>query len=272
MKLKEKNNLVMKKERKVFPKNQIFEKCTYFLLSMVFATGSVMGMGSPFAVAFISVCGKNNFIFSALGAVAGYMFCLSRQEFLRYAAASLITALGVFALKSAAVKNTLPFSFAVSFVASLSTGVVTTLVDGGEISQYAIITAESLLCGASTFFFKKTISVYERGARISSLTLIDLSCCIISFSFFVCSLARINLFSITLGGIVASYVIISSIRYGNLKWALLFSLSLGFSLGITGENMVFLSGAYGFSALISCLFLQFGIIPSSFSFVFTMLF
>ncbi len=272
MKLKEKNNLVMKKERKVFPKSQIFEKGTYFLLSLVFATGSVMGMGSPFAIAFISVCSKSNFIFSAVGAVLGYMLCLGKQEFLRYAAACLITSLGVFALKSACVKNTLPFSFAVSFVASLSTGAVITLVNGGDISQYAIITAESLLCGASTFFFKKAINVYERGVRISSLTLVDLSCCIISFSFFVCSLARINHFSITLGGIAASYVIISSIRYGNLKWALLLSLSLGFSLGITGENMVFLSGAYGFSALLSSMFLQFGIISSSFAFVFSVLF
>ena len=73
MKLKEKNNLVMKKERKVFPKSQIFEKGTYFLLSLVFATGSVMGMGSPFAIAFISVCSKSNFIFSAVGAVLGYV-------------------------------------------------------------------------------------------------------------------------------------------------------------------------------------------------------
>lgn len=272
MKMRVRKIPVMDKGKNSKRLRPIAEKGGYFLLGLLFASGTVMQSCSPFAVAFVSVCRGADFLFASLGALAGYALAGDRQLFLRYAAATLISAIGAFALRSAFVKNALPFSVAISFVSVMVTGLVFAFSSSVALSTYAVLAAESLLAGAGAFFLYRAVEAYRRGVRLSSMTLVDLCCCIISFAFALSGFARLNLYSVTLGGIIASFVIVCAVRCGSMKWALLLALSLGFSLGLSGENMIFLVGAYGFSALVCSVFLQFGVFFSVFAYVLSMLF
>lgn len=272
MKTRVKTFLVMEKGKKSKVLRPVAEKGAYFLLGLLFASGTVMGSCSPFAVAFVSVCRGADFLFASLGAAAGYALSGSRDLFLRYTAATLISAIGAFALRSAFVKNALPFSVGISFVSVLATGLVFAFSNSAAVSTYAVLAAESFLAGTAAFFLYRALEAYRRGVRVASMTLVDLCCSVVSFAFALGGLARLSLYSVTLSGILASLLIVCAVRYGSLKWALILALSLGFSLGLSGENMIFLVGAYGFSAMVCSIFLQFGVFFSVFAYVLSMLF
>lgn len=67
-------------------------------------------------------------------------------------------------------------------------------------------------------------------------------------------------------------LILTTVRFGSQCFGLIVSLCLGFALGITKENGLFLLGAYAFSSLLCSLFTSFSSLAIAVSFALSMSF
>lgn len=261
MKTATRNNKVKIKDIKNKMKNERFlqalEGAVYFLLSFVLARNFVLSYASPFAVSLICVSRKKNYFYSAVGAAVGYLVFIP-ESFARYIAAVIIVFLGTLAIDLASAKGSPFMPMLISFLSLFATGIVVDIKTGASMSEYALTLAESLLGAGGSFFFFRALNCNFRRFRLRALPVSDLTCIVISCSLILMSLSEITIARIAPARIVALLLILITVIFGTDRLGLMLALSVGFAFSLQGDGALFLTGAYGFSALLACLFCPFG--------------
>lgn len=229
----------------------------WFLAAFVLSFSSVVGGSCPFAVSLVCVGDKRYFLPAAVGAGAGYMIFCQGTSAARYFSAVIIAGALTLLMNILVKRKNIYLPMAVSFLAVAATGIVMNIKNGASVNQYAVAFGESVLsCGAAFFFFKAVNCNYKR-LKFKALPVTDTVCVVISASILLSSLGFININGFSPARTAAVAVMLTAIRFGSQKWGLIISLSLGFAVGISQENSLFLLGAYAFSALVSGLFTAF---------------
>lgn len=244
---------------------RIFEHAAYFLAGFLLAQSSVLENASPFAVSLISVSKKKNYFYSAVGGALGYLVFAS-DSFARYAAAVVIVFLGTLALDLADYRTEPFLPMAISFCALAATGFVVDIKTGGGSADLSLTAAESILGGGGAFFFFRTLNCSLDRLRFKALPVSDLTCIIISASLILMSLSRLTIGGFSPARCIALLLVLITVRYGSDRLGIMLALSVGFAFSLSGENVLFLTGAYGFSALLACLFCPFGTLACAVSF------
>lgn len=243
----------------------IFERAAYFLAGFLLAQSSVLENASPFAVSLISVSKRKNYFYSAVGGALGYLV-FTPESFARYAAAVVIVFLGTMALDLTEYRTSPFLPMAISFCALAATGFVVDIKTGGGSADFALTAAESILGGGGAFFFFRTLNCSLNRLRFKALPVSDLTCIVISVSLILMSLSRITIGGFSPARCIALLLVLFTVRYGSDRLGIMLALSVGFAFSLSGDNVLFLTGAYGFSALLACLFCPFGTLACGASF------
>ncbi|MCM1285839.1 MAG: SpoIIE family protein phosphatase [Acetobacter sp.] len=226
----------------------------WMLVSFVLSFSSVIGGCSPFAVSAITVSSKKNFLFSTVGAGLGYILFNQNETAIRYFSAVLICALGTFAINIFGGHNKIYLPMLLSFSAVFATGIVMNLRTNAVIASYALTAGEAILAAGGSFFFFKATRCNIQRLKYKALPVTDLSCLLISCSLLLSGLSFFEIMGVAPARIIAILAILLVSRYGSLQQSLIIALGLGFALGISRENSLFLIGAYAFSTLAAGLF------------------
>lgn len=233
-----------------------------FILSSSLAFSSV----SPFSVSLVCVSKKKEFLYSAAGGALGYLvFC--PQNFARYGIAIVIALLGTLAMILAESKNTPVMPMIISFAALTATGTVVNIKNAAVPAEYALMLGEAILGAGAAFFFFRSLNAGFNRFRLKALPVSDLTCIIISASVILMSLSRLTIYGIAPIRILSVFTILLIARFASPKLGLIIALSFGFAFGISGKEGIFITGSYGFSAMLAVLFSPFGSLAASVSFI-----
>ncbi|MGN0521875.1 MAG: SpoIIE family protein phosphatase [Eubacterium sp.] len=255
-----------------FNLKKIAGKALWLLISFILSFSSVVGGSCPFAVSLICVSNKSNFLFSAVGAGLGYIIFCNGNDAIRYFSAVIIAALGAFAVNIFNLKKEPYVPMAVAFLSVFATGFVMDFKTGASAAGYALSFGEAVLALGGAFFFFKAVNCNIKRLKYKALPIADLTCVIVSAAIALSGLSFIEIKGISPARIIAVLIILSSVRFGSQRWGLIISLCLGFALGISRENSLFLLGAYAFSALASSLFVNMSSLGVGISFSLSMAF
>lgn len=266
-----KDRINLKNSHKVQIK-EILSRGLWLLGAFVLSFSTVVGGPSPFAVSLITVSGKKNFLFSCVGAGVGYIVFCDNTSAIRYFSAVIIAGLGALAINVFNEKHKAYLPMLVSFLAVFATGLVMNLKTGAVLGAYALTLGESVLALGGTFFFFRGVHCNYKRLKYKALPITDTTCLFVCCALFLSGLSAINILGVSPARIIAVLSVLICVRYGSLKWGLIVSLCLGFALGISREDSMFLLGAYAFSALVSGLFTSFPKFSNGISFTLSMVF
>lgn len=224
------------------------------IISFVLTFSGVANLSCPFGISAITVSGKRNLISSVVGAGLGYILFADSQNAIRYFSAVIITGLGTFAIQIFKADKNPRLSMVLSFLCVLATGFVMNVRSNAVVASYALTLGEAVLAMGGSFFFHKTVHSNTRRLKFKALPITDMTCVLISVSVVLSGLSFLEIYGVAPARIAAIFFILSAVRFGSQRWGLIISLCLGFAIGISRENSMFLLGAYAFSTLVSSLF------------------
>lgn len=242
------------------------------LVAFFLCRSSVVGGCAPFAVSLIAVSSKTNLIFATVGSALGYIVFCPENDAVRYISSVFICTLGIFALIFFKVKRETFLTMLISCLSVFSTGIVMNVKSGAIFAEYAVTLGEAILTLGCTFFFYRAANCSLKRLKLKALPITDLTCVLACASIILSSLSFIEVGGVSFARIVAVLIILSTVRFGSQRFALIISLCLGFALGITEENGLFLLGAYAFSSLLCSLFTSFSSLAISLAFTLSMAF
>ncbi|MGN1203369.1 MAG: SpoIIE family protein phosphatase [Eubacterium sp.] len=251
---------------------EIAKRGIWFVLAFVLSFSSVVGGSCPFAVSLITVSSRKNFLFSAVGAGLGYIIFCSSTDAIRYFSAVLIAALGTLAINLFNSRKEIFLPMLVSFLSVLSTGIVMNIRSNDVIGEYALTVGESVLALGASFFFFRAVHCNLKRLKYKALSLTDTTCLMVSAAVVLAGFSFIEIKGVSPARIIAVLAILIAIRFGSQSRGLIIALCLGFALGISRENSMFLLGAYAFSALVAGLFSSVSSLGIGISFSLSMVF
>lgn len=252
--------------------NKIFQRLVWTLIAFVLSFSSVVGGCCPFAVSIVCVSSRKNFLFSSLGAALGYMIFCSGNDAIRYFSAVLIACLGTLAINIFNTKKEIYLPMLVSFLSVLATGLVMNIKIMAPPSRYALVFGEAVLAMGGSFFFFRAVNCNLKRLKFKALPVTDVTCLLISGAVLLSSLCFIEIKGFSPARMLAALIMLVAVRFGSQRWGLIISLCLGFAVGISGEDSLFLLGAYAFSALVSGLFTAISSLGVGVSFTLSMAF
>ncbi len=252
--------------------SKILQRGLWLALSFVLSFSGVVGGSCPFAISLICVSSRKNFLFSAVGAGLGYMIFSSGNDAVRYFSAVIIAALGAFATNVFDIKKEPYLPMTVSFLSVLATGIIMNFRVGAAVGEYALVFGETVLAAGGAFFFFRAVNCNIKRLKFKALPVTDLICVMIFASIVLSGFSVLEIGGISPARIIAALLILTAARFGSQRWGMITALSLGFALGISRENSLFLLGAYAFSALLSSLFAGVSSLASGISFTLSMAF
>lgn len=238
----------------------------FFAAGFILCLSNSFGNICPFAVSLICVSKKNEFIYTALGSALGYLL-FHPENFARYGITVVIALLGTLAMILAKSKNSPVMPMVISFLSLSATGIVVNLKNSAPAAEYALTAGEAILGAGGAFFFFKALNAGFKRFHLKALPTADVTCIVISLSIIFMSLSRLNVNGIVPIRIIAVAATLIILRFSGSKNGIMLALALGFVLGITANNAVFITGAYGFSALLASLFCPFGSLAAAVSFL-----
>lgn len=222
--------------------------------AFILSFSSVVGGACPFAISLITVSKKKSILFSMAGAGAGYLIFSHDSQGIRYFSAVLIASLGALAISVFKARKRAYLPMLISFLSVFSTGIVMNYREGLPLSSYALVLGEAVLAMGTSLFFFRSVHINYKRLKYKALPVIDITCLLISASILLSGLSFIEIKGISLARLVATAIILITVRFGEQRWGLIIALCLGFALGISEQDSLFLIGAYAFSALVSSLF------------------
>lgn len=239
-------------------KNEVLKKAgnfaVYFFAGLIISLGSAIGGIKPFGVAVTSAGRKKGYIFSAAGAIIGYLLLGFNAQSIRYMCAVLLAALGAFLIDVCDIYHKPIFPIAISTAAVLSTGTFVNIKLSADARAYFLLFAETMLTSGVTYCYYKSINANFKQMRFKALPITELTCILISISTLFLSLGNMAVWRFHPIRIVAISLILITIHYAGERRGLILSLILGFVLGVYNRDILFLCGAFGFSALTASLF------------------
>ncbi len=234
--------------------DEMLRGSVWLLLTFFTSFSSIVGGACPFAISLITVSNKKALPFSMVGAGIGYLIFCQGSQSVRYFTAVLIASIATLAVDLLSKKRYAYLPMLVSFLSVLSTGAVMNYREGAGAAEYALTLGEAVLALGCSLFFFRCVHVNYRRLKYKALPIADIVCLLISASVLLSGFSFIQIKGVSLARIVAVLLITVTVRFGEQKWGLILSLCLGFALGISQRDSLFLIGAYAFSALVASLF------------------
>ena len=234
-----------------------------FLLGMSEITDGI----KPLGVAFTAVSKKQNIIFSAAGAIIGYMTNGLNAQSGGYFAAVTIAGIAAFIFDMLDISDK---TAGVMCIASISITATDLFVSAraGELSQrLLLIAAQAIATAAFSFFYHKSLNANFHNLRFRALPPSTVICMIISVSSLMITAGRLGVGVIYPFWALAVTIVLLAIRFAGARLSLIFSICLGFMLG-TGRGEAFgLCAAFCISAMISSIFANFASLGCSLVFM-----
>lgn len=248
-----KDNLKIKNTQKSFFKS-VMQRAVWFIFAFVLSFSTVVGSSCPFAVSLICISDKKRFLYSAVGAGLGYIIFCDTNDAIRYFTAVIIAGVGTLAVNVFNYEKKVYAPMLTAFMATFATGFVMNFRTDAVLGEYALTCGEAVLAMGGAFFFFKAVNCNYKRLKFKVLPVTDTTCLLVSASILLSSLSFIQIKGVSIARIIAVFAVITAVRFASQKWGLIIALCLGFALGISGENSMFLLGAYAFSALVCSLF------------------
>ena len=223
-----------------------------------FAASNAMLFGSlaPFGVAAAAASKRSSSLFSAFGALMGYVFIASPESTLRYIGAVLIVLGAKLVFERFANGDMTAVLIAGGATAFSSFGYAAATVISGYTSMAAI--AETVIAAGAAYFFRRTGNAFEHGKPVMSLSGGDRACVIMTAAIAAASLTGISFGKISLGGIIASAIVLLAARYGRESGGAVAGVAAGTLISLSAGNVGAELAGYAVGGLISGIFAVFG--------------
>lgn len=226
----------------------------YFVAGFLLGIGRLMGELSPFGASFVCVSKRKMYVPAFVGAVLGYFITGLNPTSARYFACSFIALLGAIALDVFSIYHLCYVPMLISGCAVALTGVFLNVKMGYDLSEYMLVLGESIIAVGSTYFYYKAINANYTRLRLRALPLNDLICVMISVATLFLCLSAVHIGLVYPIRVVALILVLFIIRFENERMGITLGLILGFVLGVNNQEVLYLCGAFSFSALVAGVF------------------
>lgn len=228
----------------------------YFLGGFLLSLGQTVRGLKPFGIAFVATSKKKGYIFSSIGAIIGYLMFGIDIISTKYFCGILLAGLGAFLLEISRLNYNPAMVASLATTSSLIPSLFVSIKAMADGEGYLVILGEAILTGAVAYFYFRSVNANFRQIRFKALPTADLVCIVISATTLFLPLASTKIWLLYPVRIIAIMIVLFSLRYGGEKYGILLSAILGFTIGLSVEGWLFLSGALVVSTLISSLFLE----------------
>lgn len=250
VKSKDKINISQLKE----PMKKIGVSILYLVSGFLLGMSEISGAIKPFGVALVAASKKQNIIFSAVGAILGYMTDGLTARSGGYFAAVLIAGIGAFIFDMLELSDN---TVAVICTASASITATDLFVSAraGVLSERLLpIVGQAIAVAGFAYFYHKSIGANFHSIRLRALPQGDLICITASLSSLLIVAGEIGIGVIYPFRAIAGAIILMAIRFAGTQWGLILSVCCGFMLGATDSQSVLLSTGMSLGVLICSVF------------------
>ncbi len=225
----------------------------------------LFGRFAPFGVAAVAASKRSSALGAACGAILGYIFSDSPENTLRYTAAVLVVFGAKLVLERFTNGDAAPVLISAGATALCSFGYAAMTVISGYGSVMAF--AETVLSAGATYFFHRTGTAFEHGKPVMSLSGSDRACILMSAAIAAASLTAITFGKMSLGGIVASLVVLLSAKNGKESGGAVAGVAAGTAVSLAAGDVSTVLSGYALGGLVGGIFAVFGKIGCMLSFV-----
>ncbi len=240
----------------------------HFFVSMLLASTSNLEFFSPLGLSFCGGVMREYTLFSCFGAMLGYIFSQEYVYAFRYVMASIMVyILKIYVHSFPKLRKKTIVSALISMFATVSTGIVATIVTPFELNDIFLRIAESVTAFGGAYFFAVFFNSIERLKEKQHITNRELTSTVIALLILILSVQKLSIFGVSLSGIACSFIVMSaSYLFRESGGAI---LGTGTSLGflMSGNNNL-ISFCYSLAGLFSGLFSYSGRVLCAFSYVF----
>lgn len=229
-----------------------------FLLSRTVVFGSFM----PFGYAFVSSLSVYQVFAGLFGCIIGGIVPANGGFSTYYIGLCVLAATIKFiSLNIYEKKNSLFFSLFTCLTCS-AFGCIALFVSVKLNSEYYIrMLGEALLSLSATYFFNCTLPVIGSSKPLSRMSSVRICSVIMSVAILLMSLNDFTILSASPTRMFAVMIILLAARFGSVNTATVCSVSLGFAMSFTGDNLYFLIGAYAFGGMLAGIAGRMGKLP-----------
>ena len=253
----------LKLQNAIKERNPVITYIGCFLLGFAVSSGKIAGGLSPFGPAVIAAVPKNKKLPASLGVIISHLLFLSSGG-LKYLASDLIAlslcSVIYFFLKQKTADFIPPFIAFVSIAVSCG---AYEYLGGLDLASVASVSAEAMLSAGCAYFFLRSFEAISLNVALSPLR--DRVCLMISCCVILISLSEINLFSLSVGRILAALLILLSAFYYKETGGAVFGICGGAAIALATNELSFISFSLG--GLIAGVFSIFGKSGTALSFL-----
>ena len=225
----------------------------YFGFGMIASNGYVFGEYSPFGISIAAAVPFPNVIFSVAGSITGYIIFGSRN--FRYIAAIFAVLAIRWTFKDIKkINGSFIYSALVCAVPTFATGMAVASVSGFTFEKIFSYTLEAILAGTGAYFIARTFVIIHGTKTLGMLLPQEIVCLIMTGCIGILALSSFQIFSLSLGRMLAVICILTAAHYGGTAGGCIAGIAMGIVLGIASEEYYFLGAAYAFGGLMAGLF------------------
>ncbi|MDD4414216.1 MAG: SpoIIE family protein phosphatase [Oscillospiraceae bacterium] len=238
------------------------------LFGLVMPRASVYAGMKPFGISFAAAVPGAGATLVYIATLAGYILSGGAVSPLRYIAALLAVAGIKWSLSGIKlIANHPVFVPVITFLSVESTGLALAAVNGLDIYNILLVTAEGLIAGGAAFFFRSTVRLVSTEGLDDTLTAQEQASVVMTGSILLMATAAITFSGIAPGRILAAIIILLLARSGKEQGGSIAGIVLGLAMSMTGPEYMYLAAAYAFGGLIAGIFARFGRFASAGAFM-----
>lgn len=240
----------------------------HFFIAMLVASSSTEKFFSPLGLSFCGGTKKKYTLFSCFGAMFGYILSSEYIFAFRYVMALIMVyILKIYVHSFPKLREKLIVSSVISLFASISTGVVATIVTPFEIKDIFLRLAEGITAFGVAYFFAVFFKSIENVRSNQHITGRELTSSVIAVLILILSANRLAIFGISFSGIACSFIVMCAAYLFRESGGAIMGIGASFGLLITGE-FTLPAFCYSLAGLFSGLFAYSGRVLCAFAYIF----
>lgn len=245
------------------------------IVSFIVSLGNMVMDISPFGVAICAACPKRRIFPVLIGVVAGNLLLGSQILHsgvigMKYVAAALIVGAVRWGFSSGTLlKNFLYVAPILAGVSMFLPSMAMILARPFTVYDIVMLSAESVMAGACTYFILRTINAFNLGQGVMTLKRSDTACMIMAVCIFIVSLSSITIGDFSLGRLLASFLILICALVGGESVSAVAGIACGISVGMALFPHLNLLGTFALAGLAAGVFSPLGKFGCAAAFVMT---
>lgn len=263
---------VLRRAEHVLPPAEVTKKLLkqlgWFGSGILLSRAEIFGACTPFSAALAAVAPRGALLPVLLGSVLGLlMFPVSSGRLQSLAALAIVAAVRWTLSEWKKLSAHPMFGAILAFGAVAGTGF---LINNGRILATVpplMILAEGLLAGGASWFFGRTLKVYNEHQSLRGLDLQSMAGLAVTGGIFLLSFSSISVAGISLGNILAMMVVLFCATYGSVAGGCISGTACGMMMSLASGASGYFPISYAFSGLIAGCFAPLGRFGSTAIFV-----